>query len=183
LLTSSVWRGQTPYFVGGLFVGALMSGTIVGAMAGVLSIVPRSGRLGAGLLVLSVILVAELLGRPLRLPQSHRAVPQVVIPEARAQGALQFGFEMGTGVRTFMPTGLPHALVIGVLVSGEVLPGLLAGVGFATGRAAMTLLRSASGAPSVWDAALRTNLRRIGQLTATSFTVLAAAVAVYLISG
>ncbi|HEX8630149.1 MAG TPA: hypothetical protein VF755_18480 [Catenuloplanes sp.] len=172
MLTSSVWRGQTRYFVGGLLLGALTSGLVLGAIAGVLSIVPDQVRLALGVLALSVILVAELLGRPLRLPQNGRAVPQDIIPEARTQGALQFGFEMGTGVRTFMPTSLPHATVIAVVVAGGLLPGLLAGLGFGLGRAAMTLLRSGSGSPNAWDGALRINVGRVGQLTAACFTAL-----------
>ncbi|MFC6018226.1 hypothetical protein ACFP2T_18705 [Plantactinospora solaniradicis] len=158
-----------------MLLGALTSGLVVGALAGVLSIVPESVRLVAGALLLVVILVAEVLGRPLRLPQNGRAVPQDIIPEARVQGALQFGFEMGTGVRTFMPTALPHALVVAVLAAGGLIPGVLAGLGFGIGRAVMTLLRSGSGAPNLWDAALRIHVRTVGRLTAVGFTVVVAA--------
>lgn len=134
-----------------------------------------------GGVALAVILVAELMGRPLKLPQNGRAVPQTIIPEARVQGALQFGFEMGTGVRTFMPTGLPHALVVAVLMVGGILPGLLAGVGFGLGRSWMTLSRSYSGSPETWDSQLLMSLRRVGQLTAVSFTALAAVTFLYLV--
>ncbi len=141
-----------------------------------LSIVPSYIRLPIGGLALVVILVAELIGRPLTLPQNGRAVPQTIIPEARVQGALQFGFEMGTGVRTFMPTGLPHALVVAVLVAGGLVPSLLAGLGFGLGRSWMTLSRSYSGSPRGWDSQLRMSLRIVGQLTAVCFTVLVAVV-------
>ncbi|MEU8023684.1 hypothetical protein AB0B88_15865 [Micromonospora haikouensis] len=136
-----------------------------------LSVLPDGVRLVVGVLALAVILVAELIGRPLRLPQNGRAVPQDIIPEARVQGALQFGFEMGTGVRTFMPTSLPHALVVALLAIGGILPGLLAGLGFGIGRATMTLLRSGSRRPELWDGALRVHLRMVGRLTAAAFTV------------
>lgn len=145
----------------------------MGALAGLLSVIPAAGRLAVGGLLLVVVLGAELAGRPLSLPQNRRAVPQTVIPEARVQGALQFGFEMGTGVRTFMPTALPHALVLAVLVSGSLGVGLLAGLGFGTGRAAMPLVRAWSGAPRSWDDTLLASIGRIGQLTAVSFTALA----------
>ena len=161
-------------------LGALTSGLVLGAISGVLSIVPYYIRLPVGGLALVVILVAELIGRPLKLPQNGRAVPQSIIPEARVQGALQFGFEMGTGVRTFMPTGLPHALVVAVLVVGGLIPGLLAGVGFGLGRSWMTLSRSYSGSPETWDSQLRMRLRWVGQLTAVCFTVLVAVVFIYL---
>lgn len=143
----------------------------MGALAGVLSVLPDGVRVVAGVLPLAVILVAELIGRPLRLPQNRRAVPQNIIPQARVRGPLQFGFEMGTGVRTFMPTSLPHALVVAVLAIGGPVPGLLAGLGFGLGRTAMTLLRSGSGAPDLWDRALRRNLRMVGRLAAAGFTV------------
>jgi hypothetical protein len=146
----------------------------------VLSIVPFYIRLPMGGLALVVILFAELIGRPLSLPQNRRAVPQDIIPEGRVQGALQFGFEMGTGVRTFMPTGLPHALVVAVLAAAGLIPGLLAGLGFGLGRAWMTLSRSYSGAPRDWDSQLRSSLRRVGQLTAVCFTALATVVFMHL---
>lgn len=135
-----------------------------------LSVVPEIARLVAGTLALLVILAAELIGRPLRLPQNGRAVPQDIIAQARVQGALQFGFEMGTGVRTFMPTSLPHALVVAVLAIGGLLPGIAAGLGFGLGRAAMALTRSGSRVPELWDRALRLRLRLVGQLTAVAFT-------------
>jgi hypothetical protein len=146
----------------------------------VLSIVPYYIRLPVGGVALVVILGAELIGRPLKLPQNGRAVPQTIIPEAKVQGALQFGFEMGTGVRTFMPTSLPHALVVAVLAVGGLVPGLLAGLGFGLGRSWMTLLRSYSGSPEIWDSQLRMSLRRVGQLTAVCFTALAVVVFRYL---
>lgn len=161
-------------------LGALTSGLVLGGIAGLVSVVPYRARLVVGGFALAVILIAELLGRPLRLPQNGRAVPQDIIPEARMQGALQFGFEMGTGVRTFMPTGLPHALVIAVLMAGGFVPALLAGLGFGIGRSVMTLLRSYSGSPGGWDRALRFSVRRVGQLTSVCFAALLAIVITYL---
>jgi hypothetical protein len=158
--------------VGGLLLGGLTSGLVVGALAGVLSVVPQPARLVVGAGALAVILIAELAGRPLRLPQNGRAVPPKVIADAHVRGALQFGFEMGTGVRTFMPTALPHALVVAVLAAGGPLVGLVVGLGFGAGRAAMTLLRSASRTPAAWDGTLARRARSVGRLAAVAFTLL-----------
>jgi hypothetical protein len=152
----------------------------VGAFGGIASLVPAIVRVALLVLGLAVLLGFELAGRPLNLPQNRRLVPQSVIPRANVEGPLQFGFEMGTGVRTFMPTALPHALVLTVALLGGVAPGLLAGLGFGIGRALMPLTRSRAPRPDVWDKALLLRLRLIGRLCAVGF--LAAAVGLLSVS-
>ncbi|MEV8372842.1 hypothetical protein AB0P21_08885 [Kribbella sp. NPDC056861] len=156
-------------FVGGLLIGALFSGVITGALGGIASPLPYWLRVGLLAPALAVILVFELLGRPLSLPQNRRLVPQSVIPHADFRGPLQFGFEMGTGVRTFTPTALPHALVLVVLLIGGLGPGLLAGLGFGIGRALMPLARTYSGDPEGWDNAMLGKMTRIGRTSAIGF--------------
>jgi len=97
----------------------------------------------------------------LRLPQNARQVPQSVIDDGHRYGALQFGFEMGTGVRTYMTSGLPHALAVALLVLPSLPAALMAGVAFGAGRALMTLTRHAHPDRSAWDTALRTRDRLI----------------------
>lgn len=72
------------------------------------------------------------------LPQNARQVPQwmTAIP---GYGALQFGIEMGTGMRTYLPTGLPHLLALAMLLLADPAAALLAGLGFGLGRVAMML--------------------------------------------
>ncbi len=73
-----------------------------------------------------------------QVPQNARLVPQFVtrIP---FWGAVQFGAEMGTGMRTYSPTGLPHIVVGAVLFLASWPAAVLAGVGFAFGRTLMLL--------------------------------------------
>jgi hypothetical protein len=77
-----------------------------------------------------------------------------VIDEGGRRGALQFGFEMGTGVRTFMTSGLPHLLAVALLLLSGVPEAVLAGLAFGAGRAWMTLSRLWSGDTDAWDAGL-----------------------------
>ena len=161
----------------GLFLGALLSGLLAGILSGFAALIPEPARwVAAGLTVLPV-LAFELAGRPLSLPQNRRAVPQTVIPESNTSGPLQFGFEMGTGLRTFMPTALPHALLLAVALVGDIGTAVLAGLGFGLGRALMPLTRARAAAPRDWDVRLFGSLRSIGIVCASGF-VLAAAVIV-----
>lgn len=89
--------------------------------------------------------VAAALGRELgilrlRLPQAARQVPERIRFSAPAEGAFQFGFEMGTGVRTYMTAVAPYILVLGLLMWGTVGDALVAGASFGLGRAVMTVL-------------------------------------------
>lgn len=150
-------------------IGALLAGILTGTLGGLASIVPEPVRLWALAPVVAVIMLFELAGRPLSLPQNRRLVPQDVIPRAGFSGPLQFGFEMGTGVRTFTPTALPHLLVLVVVLAGGLGPGLLAGLGFGVGRALMPLSRALSGDPYQWDSKLLASTVWVGRLCAIGF--------------
>ncbi len=176
-----MWRGSARrYFLSGLVLGGALMGLLlgsVGALAG--AILPRWLSLGVWLLAAAVIAGAELAGKRLPLPQNARAVPQEIITSGTVSGPLQFGFEMGTGVRTFMPSGVPHIAAIGLLLTGSPLIGLVAGVGFGLGRVAMTVTRGASPDPRGWDAHLFRTRRVLSSITA--LTALALAVALVLV--
>ncbi|MCF6525796.1 hypothetical protein HOY81_22360 [Streptomyces sp. JJ36] len=111
----------------------------------------------------------------LALPQNARQIPQHVLHRHLLGGALQFGFELGTGVRTYLSASTPYALAAAVLLHGGLLPALLAGSGFALGRAATPALRLASGAPSAWDARLTARLPALKVSAGTSLTLALAA--------
>jgi hypothetical protein len=165
--------------VAGLLGGALLSGLIAGILGGVVAAAPDVLRWALLLPPAGLVLAFELAGRPLSLPQNRRAVPQTVIPRSHISGPLQFGFEMGTGVRTYMPTALPHLLALVVILVGGIGPGLAAGFGFGTGRALMPLVRAWHGDHRRWDDRLLAALRAIGRLCAVAFAVLLLLLAVY----
>lgn len=84
-----------------------------------------------------------------RLPQNRRLIPQHVALKGPAVGAFQFGFEMGTGVRTYVTAVAPYVLLPGVLLFGDLVTGTLAGVGFGLGRYAMAVSASKT-SPRAW---------------------------------
>lgn len=85
-----------------------------------------------------------------RLPENRRLVPEPVL--RRPAGALQFGFEMGTGMRTFVPSSAPYVLAAAlVLVRPGLVATLVAAVGFGCARAVLPWLRRASRDRDAWD--------------------------------
>lgn len=97
----------------------------------------------------------------LPLPQNARQVPQSIVDEGGPVGGLQFGFEMGTGVRTFMTSGLPHVLFVMVFLLAPWPDALLAGASFGAGRAWMALSRLWHGDVHRWDEELLKRERQI----------------------
>jgi hypothetical protein len=76
------------------------------------------------------------------------------------RGAAQFGFELGTGVRTYVSASAPYVLAVAVLLAGQHLGiAILAGLGFGAGRAATPLVRYAARAVAAWDVLLRARLQ------------------------
>lgn len=121
---------------------------------------PIRGLLTLPLLAVAVaVTVAHLCGWKVGLPSAKRIVPSEIIGRGHIVGALQFGFEMGTGARTFMPTFLPYITVVLVLTQSSAVQAALAGVGFGLGRAAMVAGRFFHGAPEQWDHELARLLR------------------------
>lgn len=110
------------------------------------------------------------------LPHRRAQVPRTVIDEGADAGALRFGFEMGTGMRTHMPSNLPY-LPLALLILVATLPhALLAGVGFGLGRAWMALGRHYSPDRDAWDAAWTDNARLFRVALTAAATALAWAV-------
>ncbi|MFG1710342.1 hypothetical protein ACFLIM_44955 [Nonomuraea sp. M3C6] len=140
MLSSSVRRGSDAAgFIVGLFLGAFPTAfafMIVGSV--VRSPLPELVcQILAGLAVV-VFILREFDVLKFPLLQNARLVPQFVAMTP-FWGSVQFGAEMGTGMRTYSPTGLPHMMAISLLLLGSWSDALLAGAGFALGRALMLL--------------------------------------------
>jgi hypothetical protein len=132
--------------------------TFVGAVVGALPQAVVPGPVRAVVFAVAAVVV---LGHELGLwwfpvPENARLVPEDV--QHRGQwGALQFGFEMGTGMRTYSPSALPH-LALAAVVLVVPLPGALAvAAGFAAGRWVMPVLSNAwsddGGWTELWSSA------------------------------
>ncbi|MFI9613340.1 hypothetical protein ACIHCM_17005 [Streptomyces sp. NPDC052023] len=160
-------------FSGGLLAGGTLTAGVLWLLSGLFTPAPAAGRQA---LIVVVALVAALrdAGRlPLRLPQNARQIPQDVLRRHLVRGAAQFGFELGTGVRTYLSASAPYALAVAVLLSGgSYVPALAAGLGFGAGRALTPALRRLSGNGEHWDDLLARRLNGVtllcSALTATA---------------
>jgi sulfite exporter TauE/SafE len=126
------------------------------------------------LIVAGVILFGEIVLGGLTLPQNRRQVPPWIVRDGTRMGPLQFGYELGTGLRSYVPSSLPHLALVAVLLQATWAQGLIAGLAFGSGRAAMTLARYHHGDTEEWDRGLVRRRRPIRLILGIS-----AAVAVY----
>lgn len=104
-----------------------------------------------------------------RVPENGRLVPEDV-QHRREWGALQFGFEMGTGMRTYSPSALPHLALLAVVLVVPFAAAPAVAAGFAAGRFVQPLLSNAwsddGGWAAVWDRAQH-RVRAVLALAAT----------------
>ncbi|MET9105205.1 hypothetical protein [Streptomyces zhihengii] len=160
-------------FTCGLLAGGVLSAGVLWLASGLFAPLPVGVRQG---LIAAVALLAALrdAGRlPLRLPQNARQIPQDVLRRHLARGAMQFGFELGTGVRTYVSASAPYAIAVAVLLSGGSYgPALAAGLGFGAGRALTPALRRLSGDGERWDDRLAV---RLSGMTVVCSVLIAAA--------
>ncbi|CAM3158499.1 hypothetical protein [Stackebrandtia soli] len=165
-------------FTTGLLLGGTLTASVLWLLSGLTSPIPAVGR-HAVIVAAAVVFAlrdAGLVRFP--MPQNARQVPQDVLQRNLLRGSLQFGFELGTGVRTYVSASAAYVLALGLLVSGVDYPiALAAGLGFGAGRAATPLMRVASGDGVGWDARLIGRLRFI---TIGTCLVLAATFAILL---
>jgi hypothetical protein len=127
---------------------------VVAFVAGVVGALPQAllpGPVRWGLFGAAALAVA---GREVgwwrfRVPENPRLVTERV-QHLGEWGALQFGFEMGTGMRTYSPSALPHLALLAILLVVPFPAGFVVAAGFATGRFAMPLLSNAWSDDGSW---------------------------------
>ncbi|MCK1795241.1 hypothetical protein MTQ01_04295 [Streptomyces sp. XM4193] len=158
-----------------MLLGALLSASVLWLLSGLLSPLPDNWALPLTVAAAAAGVARDAGVLRFPLPQNSRQVPQDVLQRDLVRGTLQFGFEMGTGVRTYVSATLPYVLALGVLLAGEAQPALAAGVGFAVGRAATPVLRCAAGTGEEWDDRLqdRLPLLKVGGGTVLALALLA----------
>ncbi|PZG55519.1 hypothetical protein C1I98_03190 [Spongiactinospora gelatinilytica] len=108
------------------------------------------------------------------VPENRRLVPEHVVLRGPVAGALQFGFEMGTGMRTYSPSALPHLLLAALLLAVPPAGALAAATGFAAARwaaAAATVAHDGSTRGGSWDARWRTAHRPLALATALATVI------------
>jgi hypothetical protein len=161
-------------------VGLVAGGAITGTCLAVAAAVVRPPLTPPWNVVLMGAVCAALLSQEtglinLRLPQRRRLVPFAVFRLGPIFGPLEFGVEMGTGLRTYVSSAAPYAVVAAALLTAESLDALAAGVGFGLGRAAMTTASVLSRDTSAWDRQWADHARVIktGIAVVATFTLLA----------
>ena len=132
---------------GGVAVSALA--VVLGSL--VRPVVPPVVRVGLIAVVALFVVAGECGLHRVLLPHRRAQVPSTVIAAGGDAGALQFGFEMGSGVRTHLPSNLPYLPLMAVLLVSTWPAALATGLGFGLGRAAMALGRHYSRDGSWWD--------------------------------
>ena len=156
----------------GLFLGGLLSASVLWLASGLFSPIPENVRHGALLTVALLCLLRDSGVLRFALPQNARQIPQEVLQRHLVRGTLQFGFELGTGVRTYVTASAPYAVAVAVLLHGGWETALLVGAGFAVGRALTPVARRVSPDVADWDA--RLDVRGKTMKVATSGVVLLA---------
>ncbi|WP_300013831.1 hypothetical protein [Pseudonocardia sp.] len=139
------------FFGAGLFLGAAVV-AFVAAVVGAIpqALVPEPVRWGLVGAVALAVVARECGLLRFRVPENARLVPEDV-QHLREWGALQFGFEMGTGMRTYSPSGLPHLLLLAVVLVVPFPAAFAVAAGFAAGRLAMPLLSNAWSDDGGWS--------------------------------
>jgi hypothetical protein len=128
------------FFGAGLLLGAVLV-AFVAAVVGALpqELLPAPVRWAVFGAVTVVVLLREVGVLRFRVPENARLVPEDV-QHLREWGALQFGFEMGTGMRTYSPSALPHLALVAIVLVVPFPAAFALAAGFAAGRLAMPLL-------------------------------------------
>ena len=132
------FRIAASYF-GGTLCGAMLTGMtawVLGGFAAPLPATVRAGMIAAGAVVIWLCERGLLSGR-ISLPEAKRQIPAEVFGRGLVRGAFRFGFELGTGVRTYVASPAPYLLLLVILLGQLTLAcALCVAVGFAAGRAA-----------------------------------------------
>lgn len=150
----------------------MVSALVLFAVSGLATPVPETVRYGivVAFAVAGVLRDLDVLRFP--LPQNARQVPQTVLTGDVARGSLQFGFEMGTGVRTYVSSTVPYVLVVALLLTAPgVVTAAATGVGFGLGRALTPTARYASPDGEAWDDALHAHLRTVKIVAGLAVTI------------
>jgi hypothetical protein len=137
------------YRIGGAYFAGTTSGALLtvlaawllGGFTAPLPEVWRVGLLATGAIFIWLCARGPLSGR-VSLPQASRQIPAEVFGGNLVSGAFRFGFELGTGVRTYVPSPAPYVLLLTILV-GQLTLGWALGValGFGLGRAVPLLVQ------------------------------------------
>ena len=143
---SKPWRRHAyrAAFALGTALGGLISLVVLFFLSGFFRWLPLEVRL-----VLAVACAAACFGLTItgnsNLPQNRRMIPRSRFRSRAVLGFFWFGVELGTGVRTFLPTPAPHLIASLTVLGLLAWPNLLAiSVGWGLGRTVPLFLHGTS---------------------------------------
>lgn len=153
MLNTPGWRGSPQYAFGlGLVAGGVLSALVLLTVGSLLRLLLPPLAWGALIAVFFLVMAARELGLiSFSMPQNARLVPESVFRHGRFWGPFEFGLEMGTGVRTYVTSGLPYVAVLLVALFSSPLTALVAGIAFGVGRTLMTLGNLRYSDDGQWD--------------------------------
>jgi hypothetical protein len=135
-------------FTVGLLLGGALSGFVIWLLSGLAAPLPSYARTTAILLIALLGVAREFNLLAIPLPQNARQIPQDVLQRHLRLGSLQFGFELGTGVRTYVSASTPYVTALALLLSHQpALQTALTGAAFGVGRALSAALTYTSRDP------------------------------------
>lgn len=137
----------------GLILGGIFTASLAWLMFGGLGrAVPALVKGGILLAGASLVVLRDYGALEISLPQAPRQVPSSIFRKGVPLASLQFGFEMGTGVLTYLTSTVPYLVLVAVvLYAAHYWFALLAGIGFGLGRAIVPWLRLYSRQGERWD--------------------------------
>lgn len=128
-------------FLTGAVLGASATASGLWVASGLFEPVPASSRRVALFVVVGSLAILRARGAFKWLPQAERQVPPSVFYQDTRAAALAFGFELGTGVRTYVSSLGPYVIGFSVLLlRPDFATAMLVGFGFGIGRWGTLLL-------------------------------------------
>ncbi|WP_327589493.1 hypothetical protein OHA25_22705 [Nonomuraea sp. NBC_00507] len=150
----------------GLLLGALTVAAVGVILGGIVQgLLPLPVRLAALAMLAAAVLLREVGLIKLPVPENARLVPEHVLHRGRVLGGIQFGFEMGTGMRTYSPSSLPHLVLAAVLLALPWNGALAAGAGFAVARWIMAAASIGHSEDGGWSDVWSMNARLLASVT------------------
>jgi hypothetical protein len=133
--------------------GGLTTAMLLWLLSGLFSPLPDRGRVAVFAVLAVLVLLAGHGFLGVRLPQKRQQIPRTVFDRSPAKAAARFGYELGTGLRTYLPSAAPHVLAIGLVVlGGPAWAAAALGIGFGLGRGLLPAQRALAPDPRRWDA-------------------------------
>lgn len=157
------------HLVANFTLGAVAGGSLTGFALWALSgstepIRPRGALFLVGIAVLAAV-VHDWRYPERDLPGPRRQVPQSVFEAGLGWASLRFGFEMGTGVRTYLTSTLPYVAAVTIVAIGPSwYLSLTTGAAFGVGRAMVLASRLWAGDREAWSRRLRGTMRGASRL-------------------